>query len=754
MALPGQINPFVLTEFVGGTYQIEDSLRFRGGQRLNGNLVATAFTVSYWVKASSPGSSLQYQYCSGTDGVSINTSSVFNYLANGTSHTTPGVYRDPAAWYHVVVSQSGTGTNQGTLYINGSQVRQFTGAPYASSSGQFNIGRYYDGNYYFNGYIAEFHAVAGTALNPTSFGEYDENGVWIPKKYSGSYGSNGFYLDFSDPSNIGADRSGNGNNFTPSGFELSNTSSTSYDWMEDSPTKNHPLVNFLSPSTEGNQSQLGFDNAALQTAATSINYYIKPATFGITSGKWYWEGTVKVLGATNGTQGAANMGVVAPGFNANSYIGADANGWNYNFDALKAHNGVTTAYGSTYIQNAVIGVALDMDAKTITFYKDGVSQGQAFTGLPDLVFPAWSASSTGGYSPQWYTNYGNLPFAHTPPAGFKPLSTADLPSVDIKDPSDHFTTILDTGANILSSAQSTFSNGLWWIKSRASSNQHQFVDSVRGGNLALQCPSLALETAYVAPANNSVGWCWSAPDTFTGSGGTISSIGRRNTSAGFSIVSYQGTGSAGTIAHGLSQAPEFVIVKNRLASGGFVVAHKDIDILNGNLALHTNNPPQAFGSGWVDALSAATFSIRAGGSNIGNVGSSGADYIAYCWHSVPGYSSFGSYVGNGNNDGPFVYTGFRPAFVMLKRTDSTSDWAIVDSSRFLYNGSQDYTLKPNLTNAEATVTDKYIVGDFLANGFKFRYYDSSMNVSGGTYVYMAFAEHPFGGSNVSPATAR
>ena len=751
MALPGQINPFVLTEFVGGTYQIEDSLRFRGGQRLNGNLVATAFTVSYWVKASSPGSSLQYQYCSGTDGVSINTSSVFNYLANGTSHTTPGVYRDPAAWYHVVVSQSGTGTNQGTLYINGSQVRQFTGAPYASSSGQFNIGRYYDGNYYFNGYIAEFHAVAGTALNPTSFGEYDENGVWIPKKYSGSYGSNGFYLDFSDPSNIGADRSGNGNNFTPSGFELSNTSSTSYDWMEDSPTKNHPLVNFLSPSTEGNQSQLGFDNAALQTAATSINYYIKPATFGITSGKWYWEGTVKVLGATNGTQGAANMGVVAPGFNANSYIGADANGWNYNFDALKAHNGVTTAYGSTYIQNAVIGVALDMDAKTITFYKDGVSQGQAFTGLPDLVFPAWSASSTGGYSPQWYTNYGNLPFAHTPPAGFKPLSTADLPSVDIKDPSDHFTTILDTGANILSSAQSTFSNGLWWIKDRANSNQHQFVDSVRGSTNALTSPNDVAESTYSAPSGNSVAWCWSAPEAWSNSAGSnganIASSGRRNLDTGFSIVNYSGRRpTSSTLAHGLNQAPEFIICKTRNTTYSFHVHHKSIG--SSYVLILDTSQSKLSSSGSFSSINSSTFTVGndAGTNEVGT-----NNMIAWCWHSVPGYSRFGSYVGNANSDGPFVYCGFRPAFVMIKITSSSGGWSIFDTSRDTYNPALK-TLKADEQTQEQS--NSSIGYDLVSNGFKIRTSNSDYNSSGGEFIYMAFAEHPFGGSNVYPTPAR
>jgi hypothetical protein len=303
---------------------------------------------------------------------------------------------------------------------------------------------------------------------------------------------------------------------------------------------------------------------------------------------------------------------------------------------------------------------------------------------------------------------------------------------------------------ILDAAQDTFANGLWWIKSRASSNQHQFVDSVRGGNLALQCPSLALETAYVAPSNNSVGWCWNAPDTFTGSGGTISSSGRRNTSAGFSIVSYQGTGSAGTIAHGLSQAPEFVIVKNRLASGGFVVAHKDIDILNGNLALQTSNPPQGFGSGWVDALSAATFSIRAGGSNIGNVGSSGADYIAYCWHSVPGYSSIGSYVGNGNPDGPFVYTGHRVGWLLVKCSSTGStDWYIWDSERNTYNPAGN-TLRPNVTGQETV--ENYI--DMLSNGFKLREVSASYNATGSTYIYIAFAEHPFGGANVSPSPAR
>jgi hypothetical protein len=344
---------------------------------------------------------------------------------------------------------------------------------------------------------------------------------------------------------------------------------------------------------------------------------------------------------------------------------------------------------------------------------------------------------------------GGLPFRYGPPAGFSELSTENLSAVAIKNPSDHFSAILDTGANILTAAQAKFSNGLWWIKDRANSNQHQWVDSVRGGNLALQMPTPGAETAYVAPSGNSVAWCWNAPDSFTSSAGSISSSGRRNDAAGFSIVSYTGNNTTGaTIGHGLSAAPKVMIVKERDGVSRFTMYHGD---LGATKYLDFDDDAAAYTS----TGSNSTWNSTSPSSTVFTVGANGATnennmpIIAYCWAEVPGYSSFGTYVGNGNADGPFIYTGFRPAFVLVKRHTTSGGYTVKDSARSPYNPSNIW-LTNDSTAAENTGAD---LTDFLSNGFKIRY-SGGQNTSGVGYIYMAFAEHPFGGADVSPSPAR
>jgi hypothetical protein len=209
----------------------------------------------------------------------------------------------------------------------------------------------------------------------------------------------------------------------------------------------------------------------------------------------------------------------------------------------------------------------------------------------------------------------------------------------------------------------------------------------------------------------------------------------------------------------LSQAPEFVIVKNRQPAGNlgftgsFVVAHKDIDVANTSLGLNFNTAPVAFGSGWVNALSTSTFNVTAGNSDIDNVSRNGNDYIAYCWHSVPGYSTFGKYVATGSTDNIFIYFGFRPKFLMVKRIDASESWQIFDGERYPYNDTSGLfrTLSPNSTDNEDGLGCAPVYFDFLSNGVKLR---AAIGQYGGTCIYAAFAEHPFGGSNVYPANAR
>ena len=289
--------------------------------------------------------------------------------------------------------------------------------------------------------------------------------------------------------------------------------------------------------------------------------------------------------------------------------------------------------------------------------------------------------------------------------------------------------------SILSAAQAAFPSGLWWIKDRANSNQHQLVDSVRGGNLALTSPTLGAEAAYTAPTGSSVAWSWNYD----------SSNPAQN---GFEIITYTGNATVGkTVSHNLGKAPEFIITKERSAGGNYWCCYH-VGGGVGYIYLNTSGAYQHNPSAPVmyTAVSDTTWTLDDNGQVNGN----GINYVSYAWTSVPGYSAFGSYTGNSNADGPFVYTGFRPAFVLCKASNGTSSWFIWDSTRNTTNPAIS-TLYSDLDADEDTSIGTI---DIVSNGFKFRQTGTNMNISGSTYVYAAFAENPFGGENQPPATAR
>jgi hypothetical protein len=236
-----------------------------------------------------------------------------------------------------------------------------------------------------------------------------------------------------------------------------------------------------------------------------------------------------------------------------------------------------------------------------------------------------------------------------------------------------------------------------------------------------------------------VAWQWKAGTTSaSNTNGSITSTVSVGATQGFSVVTYTATNAAGTIGHGLGVAPSLIITKNRSDAGGrnWGVYHTSIGATK-FLQLNSTNASTT-GAAWNNtAPTSSVFSV--GGGSFGETNfPSGDSYVAYCFSAVAGYSAFGSYTGNGSTDGPFIYTGFRPSFFLTKRTDSTSNWIITDNKRDTYNVPQN-ELYPNLSDAEATATR----ADFLSNGFKVRGSGAANNASGGTYIYMAFAENPF-----------
>jgi hypothetical protein len=375
--------------------------------------------------------------------------------------------------------------------------------------------------------------------------------------------------------------------------------------------------------------------------------------------------------------------------------------------------------------------------------------------LDTLAYGSGAVSYTG--------NFGQRPFAYAAPSGFKALCDTNLPAPTIAKGSSVFDTLLWTGnATARSITGLNYSPDLVWIKGRSQVSNSFLFDTVRGATnricssgtfteasepttlTSFNSDGFSLGTdAGVGGCNQSdqtyVSWCWeSGSSTVTNTAGTITSQVRANPSAGFSVVSWTGTGaSGGTIGHGLNVVPEFIICKSRTTATSWPVYHKSLGSLSNFLELYVNASTASVANYWGStAFTSNVFNASPYGTSGANW--PGASMIAYCFAPVAGYSAFGSYTGNGSADGSFVYLGFRPAFLMMKRTDTTGNWVMLDNKREGYNVDND-PLYANLTSVEGTDD----LADITSNGFKLRSTNADVNASGGTYIYAAFAENPF-----------
>jgi len=433
----------------------------------------------------------------------------------------------------------------------------------------------------------------------------------------------------------------------------------------------------------------------------------------------------------------------------------------------------------------VIGVALDMDNGKIWFSKNGVFQASgdpvagtnaAFTNLGGNLVAPWMADDASNELKNFNMNFGQRPFekwngsafvANTAPSGFKALCTQNLPPVTIGATSTTqankyidvtlYTGNNTAGRNITNSG--SFQPDFVWIKNRSGANNHILTDAVRGATKTLFSDSTSAEvtvagaltafnsngfqvgydgTAIVnASANNYVGWQWNAGGSnATNTSGSITSTVRANTTSGFSIVTYTGTGANATVGHGLGVAPSMMLVKSRSATFTWRVYH--VSIGNGNvLYLSATDASTAESTAWNSTTpTSSVFSVGTGNGTNASAGT----YVAYCFAPVAGYSAFGRYTGNNSADGPFVYTGFRPRYVLIKEiTSGSTAWLVVDSARNTYNVVNS-PLFPNNSGAESSAT--YM--DFTSNGFKIRNTFSDLNgTTSQNYIYAAFAEAPF-----------
>ena len=489
------------------------------------------------------------------------------------------------------------------------------------------------------------------------------------------------------------------------------------------------------------------------------------------TGKWYFEVTINRLYPISGGGYGGLLGIAKVNTSnwsgVLSQTGVDTAGGIYKNGAK-----VQVLYAGTV--GDVYGIAFNADSLSLQIYINGATHGSAITLDASEYVPFFQGNGGGLYDAnQQSLNFGQRAFAY-PLSGFKALCDTNLPAPLTAKPNTLMDVALWTGTGATNAITGLgFSPDLVWIKKRSAAADHNLVDSVRVGTRPyLLYPNLtnAENTSYTlgvqsldsagftlgtdGDINGSgatyAGWCWDAgTSTVTNTAGSITSQVRANVSAGFSVVTYPGNGSStATFGHGLGVTPGFFIIKNRSSSCNWMGYHsatgKDAYYdFNTTNAVQTTIPNIWGTSGPSSSLITVT-----GAYLLNN--QSGQNYVCYAWSPVSGYSSFGSYTGNGSTsgDGPFIYTGHRSRFVLIKRTDSgdsQSDWVILDTARDSYNTSG-LVLRPNLSNAEVddrVVGSGYISADILSNGFKLKGSSARINASSGTYIYAAFAENPF-----------
>ncbi len=782
---------FPIAHFGGAlSHSIEQSIRFNDDDAAylyrDNNSAQTdtkKFTYSVWIKraaitggtncgllsagsgTTSGRSDFMFTAGSATGDGSNNDSLKFDIYTGGwTQIRADAKLRDPSAWYHIVLvydAANSTANDTLIMYVNGSRLTldSTSGVPNNLSLINANSQRTRVGAdasntpVEFDGYMAEINMIDGQALAPTDFGETNDDGVWIPKAYDHSYGNNGFFITGETASDLGEDFSGNNNDFTSTGLATT-------DQMPDTPTLNHWTLNPLdSGSTLANGNLQNKGGGSTNTHAPAF-----PKT-----GKWYVE--IDCIDINTGTAGAHFFGIcdASVPYSANFTTHAATSAGQQRGGQLKKDNSNTSS-GTAVNDGDVIALAFDADNLTLDLYVNNSASGSQITGLTDVQYKLWIQD--GGAVTNMQFNFAEASFEYTPPTGFKALSTDSLGTPSITDGSAYFQPTLYTGTGssqaVSQSGNSTFAPDLVWIKGRSGATEHALTDAVRGVTKELSSNDAGAEEtvaqglttfgsagftvgtdgSYNTSSATYVGWQWKAnvPGSSNEDGSINTTATSVNTTAGFSISKYDGSGSNATVGHGLGIAPKMVIVKELTDSRSWVVYHEGIG--DAAKVFYLNQTAAAGTDATVWNSTAPTSTVFSVGTANGSNGS-GNTYIAYAFAEIPGYSSIGSYEGNGSTDGTFVYTGFKPSFILTKNIDTTDQWGIRDAARNPFNVT-DKLLNPNASTAETSSSTGYI--DILSNGFKPRSSDSNINTQ--TIIYMAFAEYPFGGDGVAPATAR
>jgi hypothetical protein len=744
-----------------------------------------SYIVGQWqIDTDNAGRIVFYVATSSTSAGNVSITSSATYNAN--------------TWNHVAVCRNGSTL---TVYLNGVNVASttFSGTiGYSSTNG--SLGKQTNSSSYLSGYLSNVRvtntavytssfvpsqtpltAISGTqllTLQDATLVDNSSNALTLTNVNSVTFAVANPFLG----ANIASDQSGNANNWTPNNISL--TAGVTYDSMTDVPTlTSATAANFAVLNPLKNAGTVTNANLTYAASAFAVQNVFSSMALPSTT-KIYFE-TTFTTGTVAGVYAA--IGIATQDISLSTAMGTVTNSWaiesNQATDSINRVQGAATSYGAgtNFGNNDVCMVAVDQASGKIWYGKNGTwfSSGDPAAGTnaaattvstTATLFPV---STIYGTSPVLAFNFGQRPFTYTAPTGFVALNTYNLPTSTILKGN----TVMDatlytgTGSSLTITNAAPFKPDLVWIKVRSNAVSHALTDSVRGISSILSSDltsaeatqsagqgltafnsngfSLGTQAAGASDTNFSgrtyVGWQWQAGQGSTSSNtnGSITSTVSVNASAGFSVVTYTGNGTTGaTIGHGLGVAPQWIVIKERNQVRDWTVYH--ISTGNtGGMRLNGTGANETTRTGWWNNTTPSSSVITLGGST-GNdwfqTNESTGTYVAYCWTPIAGFSAFGSYTGNGSADGVFVYTGFKPKFVLIKRTDSAGFyWRIWDSSRATYNAGLPI-LYPNVADAEDSVADVY---DLLSNGFKLRTTTTGSNASGGTYIYAAFAENPF-----------
>jgi len=658
---------------------------------------------------------------------------------------------DQSAWYHIhgiYDSPNANADDRFRLYLNGVRLQAIGGNSEISQNadswmmfdgGTTNVGGdWFSSTREAKGYHAETHFIDGQTLGPEQFALTDSNGAYNPTPYTGTYGTTGFYLPF-EASDIGADKSGNDNDFTPDGF-------TSESVVADSPTNNYSVwmpfpAWFTSANDLPNYSASNGNKSIQQSGAGEQGAYIE--SIQLSTGK-FWRAWHIDTYESNGSYDYMYVGFASTG--ADYRLQDKGICVNNTSGVVKFWDGAApnvNVPSLTYGQGDTIGFAVDLDAGIVGIYKNGSLE---YTSDPSSWVPTSDAIVFGL---EFYTPTATMKATISDegaPDGYLPVCTQNLPDA-LVNPKKNFKAVTYSGNSGTQSITAGMQPAMTWIKGMTDNPNHRLTDSIRGATKSLSSNdtnpeatepdglisfnadgfSVGPEGGYNKQGESFVSWNFRGGDTVTNNDGSIPSEVSANKDMGFSVVKWtQNLQQLYTIGHGLGKIPDLIITKK----------------LNDPQRWEVYSTPTGVDNGLVLNEAAASATMNTWGSfqptdKLFMFTQTPGDYIAYCFTNTE-MLQVGSYQGNNSVEGPFIPLPFKPAFFMVKRIDSDANWLVMDSARDEYNYVDKY-LYPDNDFAES-ISPRC---DFLSNGIKIITESIAMNNASGSYMYLAIAEQPF-----------